>query len=102
MKLIIAVSVLIFSIALAVSTAFAHGWCWACTEDTTYGWHVMSPDERKEHQIRIVNFTDFKACKDYVDAHAKKMAERAGEKGIVLPVVRENPCDVLKDKGLLK
>jgi len=90
------------TIVLTVSSAFAHRWCWCCNPQNTYGWQLMTPDERKEHQAKLANVTEYTACKEYIDEHHKKMKERAGDKGIVEPVTHINPCDSMKDRGLLK
>ncbi len=90
------------AISLALSSAFAHQWCWCCTQDNTYGWQLMTPEERKEHQAKLASFTEYNSCKGYIDAHHKKMEERARGKGVDLPVMENNPCDAMKDKGVLK
>src|SRR5512133_477083 len=90
------------TIVLAVSSVFAHQWCWCCTPQNTYGWQLMTPDERKDHQAKLANVTEYNACKEYIDEHHKKMAERARGKGIVEPEMQINPCDSMKVSGLLK
>lgn len=87
---------------IALSAAFAHQWCWCCDQSNTYGWQLMTPDERKEHQARLENFTEYNACKEYIDEHHKKMEERARVKGVVEPLMKKNPCDWLKENGKLK
>jgi hypothetical protein len=102
MKLIIITIVMPLVIALTVSSAFAHKWCWTCTQSNTYGWQLMTPDERKAHQAKLVSFTEFNACKEYIDKHHKKMEERARERGVDLPAVQEDPCDTMKAEDILK
>lgn len=102
MKRNIILMVTLCVIPLVSSSSFAHRWCWACNQDNTYGWQLMTPEERKEHQAKLAGFTGYNICKEYIDSHHKAMERRAGEKGIDLPVMESNPCDVLKDKGILK
>lgn len=102
MKQIIAIITLTLTISLTISSAFAHQWCWCSNQESTYGWQLMTPDERKDHQATLVRFTGYNDCKEYVDTHHKKMEERARKKGVDLPVVRDNPCDAMKARGILK
>ena len=102
MKLIITTIALTLVISLNASSAFAHKWCWTCNQNNTYGWQLMTPDERKAHQAKLVSFTEFNACKEYIDKHHKKMEERAREKGVAVPAMQENPCDTMKAEGVLK
>lgn len=96
------ITTFILALSLTVSAAFAHQWCWCCDQSNTYGWQLMTPDERKEHQARLDNFTEYSACKEYIDEHHKKMEERARGKDVVEPQIKKNPCDGLKERGKLK
>ncbi len=102
MKRLLTMYALILSISMVTSLSTAHQWCWTCNRDNTYGWQIMSPDERKEHQARLGKFTDYNACKEYIDSHHKKMEERATVNGVKLPVMQDNPCDSMKVRGILK
>ncbi len=88
--------------ALFASVAMARPWRWTGNQQNTAGWQLMTPAERTGHQAKLRGFTEYNSCKEYVDEHHKKMAERAKEKGIAVPVMRQNPCDMMKAKGLLK
>jgi ribosomal protein L32 len=94
--------VIVCAISLTESSAFAHRWCWSCNQDNTYGWQLMTSEERKDHQAKLARFTEYNTCKKYIDSHRTKMEGRAREKGIDLPVVESDPCDALKAKGILK
>ncbi|NTV48785.1 MAG: hypothetical protein HGB32_09800 [Geobacteraceae bacterium] len=94
--------IIVCAILLTSSSAFAHHWCWTCEQDNTYGWQMMTPDERKEHQAKLARFTDYNTCKEYIDSHNKEMEYRARVKGIDLQVMDVNPCDAMRDKGILK
>lgn len=91
-----------FVFAILVSISYASPWRWQGNQRNTYGWQLMTPEERTEHQTKLRGFTDYNACKEYVDEHHKKMEERAKEKGITPPIMKRNPCDTMKAKGMLK
>ena len=88
--------------ALLASTAMARPYRWTVNQGNTAGWQLMTPAERTEHQIKLRSFNDYNACKEYVDDHHKKMEERAKEKGVAVPVMRQNPCDTMKARGVFK
>jgi len=98
----ITIIALLLAIPLILSSAFGHGWCWTCDQHNTVGWQLMSPEERKDHQARLAGFTSYSACKEYSSRHQKKIEERAATEGVVLPVMRENPCDAMRTKGVFK
>lgn len=102
MKRIITTIALTLAISLTVSSAFARPWRWNADQKNTAGWQLMTPEERTEHRTKMRSFTEYDACKEYVDEHHRKMEERAKEKGVAAPVMKRNACDVMKAKGILK
>ena len=54
-------------------------------EETTPGWTLMTPDERKAHQEKMLSFKDHAQCQAYMEGHRKQMDARAKEKGKTLP-----------------
>lgn len=102
MKTFITTAILALALAMSFAAAEARPYRWAGNQQNTYGWQLMTPDERAEHQAKLRSFTEYTACKEYVDEHHKKMEERAKEKGITVPLVKRNPCDVMKARGVLK
>ncbi len=102
MKRIITTVTLTIAIALIVSNAFARPWRWDANQKNTAGWQLMTPEERTEHRTKMRSFTEYQACKEYVEEHHKKMEDRAKEKGVPVPVMRRNACDMMKAKGILK
>lgn len=102
MKTISATIIAILLAALFASSAVARPWRWSGNQRNTYGWQLMTPQERAEHQTKLRGFTEYDACKEYVDEHHKQMEERAKEKGVAPPVMRRNPCDTMKARGILK
>jgi hypothetical protein len=102
MRTITTTLIAILVAALFASAAMAKPWRWSGNQQNTAGWQLMTPTERTEHQTKLRGFTEYAACKEYVDEHHKKMEERAKEKGVAMPVMRQNPCDTMKTKGVLK
>ncbi len=99
---IITTIALTLAISLTVSSAFARQWRWEANQKNTAGWQLMTPEERTEYRSKMHGFTEYNACKEYVDDHHKQMEQRAKEKGVAVPVMRQNPCDRMKAKGVLK
>ena len=62
----------------------------------------MTPQERTEHQTKLRSFTDYASCETYVTEHHQVMEEKAKAKGITLPVRRQDPCAMMKARGILK
>lgn len=102
MKAIVTTVAVTLALAMTIAAAEAQAWRWHGNQQNTYGWQLMTPQERADHQAKLRSFTDYAACKEYVDGHHAKMEERAKEKGMTPPVVRRNPCDVMKARGTLK
>lgn len=62
-----------------------------------YGWSLMTPQERTEHQQKMRSFDDYATCTAYVAEHRTLMQARAKEKGIALPAApRRDRCAHLK------
>ena len=102
MKRMIVVVLAALLLAALASTVHARPWRWQGNQNNTYGWQLMTPEERTAHQAKLRGFTEYSACTEYVAEHHKQMAERAKTKGMTPPVMRRNPCDVMKAKGVLK
>lgn len=110
MKRILSITVLTFVIALGSTAAFARGGGgggvgggrFSSNQQNTYGWQLMTPQERAEHQTKLRSFTDYASCEAYVTEHHQVMEEKAKAKGITLPVRRQDPCAMMKARGFLK
>jgi hypothetical protein len=102
MKTIISTIALTLLLSLTTSLVFAQPYRWSGNQRNTPGWQLMTPEERTEHQTKLRSFTDYAACKEYADNHHNLMAERAKEKGIELRAFKRNPCDIMKQRGVLK
>jgi len=67
----------------AVSTACMGGGC--ASADNTYGWAMMTPQEREEHQKKMMALTSQGECKGYMGQHHQRMADRAKQRGGAMP-----------------
>jgi hypothetical protein len=66
-------------------------------KDFTPGWAMMSPQERKEHQDKMLAMTNAAECRNYMEQHHTLMAERAKQKGATLPAKpRRDGCTGLQ------
>lgn len=75
---------------------------WRAAERNVYGWKLMTPDERVEHQRRLRGFTAYEDCRAYQAAHHAEMAERARAAGVVLTPRRQAACEELRAQGRLQ
>ena len=64
-------------------------------QDTTYGWQLMTEQERVEHRKKMRSFRTEQERDAYRSEHHKRMQERAKEQGIALPEVPQH-----KGKGM--
>lgn len=92
----------LITLVMVTAVAEARPWRWEANQNTTYGWQLMTPEERTAHQTKMRSFTDYAACTEYLAEHRRTMEERAAEKKLTLPPVKRNPCDVMKARGILK
>lgn len=89
------------SVALAMAamvfagTLFARG-PWRASEGNTTGWHLMSPEERIEHQTKIRGFKTYDACHAYQLEHHQLMASRASAQGLQLSEQGRDFCEHLR------
>ena len=71
-------------------------------QDNTPGWSLMTPEERTAHQIKMREVKTYDQCKLTQTEHRTTMESRAKEKGVTLRTPRQNGCDNLKARGLIK
>ncbi len=74
----------------------------AFNKDNTPGWALMTPEERTANQQKMRSFKTYDECKAFQTEHHAAMEARAKEQGKTLPAPRNNACDRMKAKGLLK
>ena len=66
------------------------------------GWSLMTAEERADHQAKMRAVTTYDECKVLQEEQRKTMEARAVEKGVKLPAPRQNGCDRMKARGILK
>ena len=71
-------------------------------KDNTYGWNLMSAEERTVHQNAMLAAKTYDECKAVQNERHALMETRAKEKGVTLRGPRQNACDRMKARGLLK
>ncbi|MBU6489900.1 MAG: hypothetical protein KGQ57_19080, partial [Burkholderiales bacterium] len=72
---------------------------WHAAPPNTYGWQLMTPEEREEHQRRMRSFTSYEECKAYQTEHHALMAERARQAGVQLRPHADSGCERLRAQG---
>ena len=102
-KLALSLTALMLAATLAAPAAYARG-PWAAGQGNTWGWQLMTPEERTEHQNKMINFKTYDECKAYQVEHHTQMEARAKEKGATLPMGKPGAygCDNLKARGFFK
>ena len=71
-------------------------------QDNTFGWALMSAEERTAHRDKMLSAKTYDECKAVQDERHKLMEARAKEKGTTLRPAHQNACDRMKARGLLK
>jgi hypothetical protein len=71
-------------------------------KDNTWGYQLMSPEERTVHRDKMRATKSYDECKALQEAHHKAMEVRAKEQGKTLPAPRNNGCDRMKARGYFK
>lgn len=90
--------------AAALSHAHVHAATgpWRASEQNSYGWQFMTPQERVEHQRKLRSFSSYAECKTYQAQIHERMAERARAAGVELTPQEQSACEQLKARGALK
>lgn len=71
-------------------------------KDNTFGWKLMSAEERTAHRDQMRVAKTYDECKALQEEHHLAMEARAKEKGVTLPKPRQNSCDRMKARGFFK
>ncbi len=71
-------------------------------QDNTPGWTLMTAAERSEFQNKIWAAKTYDECKAIQTEHHAVIAARAQDKGVTLNVPRQNACDRMQTRGVLK
>lgn len=68
-------------------------------QNNTPGWTMMTAEERIAHQTQMRSVGSYAECKQVQSEHRVAMEARAKEKGVTLPMGRQNGCDRMKNMG---
>ena len=71
-------------------------------QNNTRGWTLMTPEEQTAFQIKMREVKTYDECKLTQTEHRSVMETRAKEKGFTLMAPRQNACDNMKARGLIK
>ncbi|MBI1890757.1 MAG: hypothetical protein HYS18_08940 [Burkholderiales bacterium] len=71
-------------------------------KSNTPGWSMMTSEERRSHQEKMMGFKTVDECRAYHEEHRKLMQDRAKERNKTLPQFRGDPCAQMQKRGLLK
>ena len=63
---------------------------------------LITPDERAAHQAKMRNVKTYDECLAAQTEFRGVMEVRAKEKGVTLPSPRQNRCEIMKNRGLIK
>lgn len=75
---------------------------WRAASGNSYGWELMTPAERIEHQQRMRGFSTYAECRAYQVGHHERMEQRAREQRVTLTPREHSGCDQLRARGRLK
>lgn len=71
-------------------------------KDNTWGYQLMSPEERTAHRDSMRATKTYDECKALQAEHHKAMEVRAKEQGKTLAAPRNNACGRMKEGGYFK
>ena len=71
-------------------------------QNNTRGWTLMTPEERTTFQKQMREVKTYDECVALQTEHRGAMEVRAKEQGVTLQTPRQNACDNLKARGILK
>ncbi len=66
------------------------------------GSELMTADEQAAHAKKLLDMQSYGECNTYMTEHRQEVDRRAAAKGVTLPTVRGNPCDVMRTLGRVK
>lgn len=66
------------------------------------GAELMTADEQTAHAKKLQDMQTYAECNVYMTQHRQEVDRRAATKGITLPAVRGNPCDIMRTFGRVK
>ena len=72
------------------------------SQSNTRGWTLMTPEEQTAFQTKMREVKTYDECKLAQTEHRSAMETRAKEKGVTLQAPRQNACDNMKARGIIK
>ena len=69
------------------------------TGDNIRGAQLMTPEERREYTAKLPNMKSMDECRAYMNAHYLELDKRAKERGVILPPISGDPCELMKTMG---
>lgn len=63
---------------------------------------LMTEAERAAHTQKLQSMQKYDECRAYMDAHNQEIDRRAQAAGVQLPLVKGNPCDVMRGFGRIR
>ena len=66
------------------------------------GSELMTAEEQAAHAKKLQDMSSYAECNVYMTQHRQEVDRRAAAKGVSLPTVRGNPCDVMRTFGRVK
>ncbi len=66
------------------------------------GSDLMTAEEQAAHAKKLQDMQTYSECNVYMTQHRQEIDRRAAAKGVSLPTVRGNPCDVMRTFGRVK
>jgi hypothetical protein len=65
--------------------------------DYTWGWSMMTPQERREHHEKMRSLHTPDECRNYMEQHHQQMVERAKARGRDMPArPRRDACAMMR------
>ena len=71
-------------------------------QSNTRGWTLMTQEEQSAFQTKMREVKTYDECKMVQTEHRSAMEIRAKEKGVTLQAPRQNACDNMKARGIIK
>ena len=87
---------------LVMGSGQALAFPWYSQGDNIRGAQLMSTEERTLYVSRLQSMGSFDECKGFMQAHYLEIDKRAKERGVMLPPVKGDPCEVMKTMGRIR
>lgn len=103
MKRMVTISIgVILTAILLFLTVAARKHRWYSNQSNTYGWGIMLPEEQKQYNARMQSLNGYDSCMVFMTEHKQRMDARATEKGVNLPAIAINPCEIMRNRHMYR